>query len=212
MKHLMQLAVGLSLLITFPVFAAGDAGAGQGKSTLCAACHGADGNSVVPNWPKIAGQHAAYLQRQLALIKSGLRPVPEMAGIVMGLNDQDIADLAAYYANQTTSVGITDTGLRVIGERLYQAGNPATDIPACMACHGPLGEGNPLSGYPSVGGQHATYTEKMLTRFKAGDSWGADDASSNIMTDVTLRMTDEEIKAVASYIQGLHASATGDGN
>jgi len=207
MKQLLQFAIGLSLLASLPAFAIGDADAGQAKSAVCAACHGADGNSVVPNWPKLAGQHAEYLQRQIGLIKGGERPVPEMAGIVAGLSDQDIEDLAAYFSSQTTAPGLTDESLRAAGEMLYMSGNPETDIPACMACHGPAGEGNPLAGYPHLAGQHTVYTEKMLTGFRTGATWGPEDTNSKIMTDVTKRMTDAEIKAVASYIQGLHRVA-----
>jgi cytochrome c553 len=207
MKQLLQFAIGLSLLVSIPAFAIGDADAGQAKAAVCAACHGADGNSSVPNWPKLAGQHAAYLQRQLGLIKGGERPVPEMAGIVPSLSEQDMEDLAAYFASQTIKPGVTDEALRASGERLYRSGNAETDIPACMSCHGPAGSGNPLSGYPHLAGQHAVYTEKMLKGFRAGTTWGPEDANSKIMTDVTKRMTDEEIKAVASYIQGLHRVA-----
>ena len=205
MKHLLQFAIGLSLLASLPVLAAGDADAGQTKAAICAACHGADGNSMVPMWPKLAGQHTAYLERQLGLIKAGNRTVPEMAGIVMALSEQDMADVAAYFSSQITSTGITDKSLRSVGEQLYRAGNSETDIPACMSCHGPAGKGNPLAGYPSIAGQHSIYSEKMLNGFRSGTTWGADDANSKIMTDVTKRMTDAEIKAVASYIQGLHA-------
>ena len=205
MKQLLQFAVGLLLLVSLPVLALGDAAAGQGKSAICAACHGVDGNSAVPNWPKLAGQHPDYLQRQFALIKDGNRPVPEMAGIVPGISDQDMADIAAYYSSQTTSPGLTDESLRAAGELLYRGGNADTDIPACMSCHGPAGEGNQLSGYPSLAGQHAVYSEKMLNGFRSGTTWGEEDASSKIMTDVAKRLTDEEIKAVASYIQGLHS-------
>jgi cytochrome c553 len=205
MKHLLQIAIGLSLLLSLPVLAVGDAAAGQGKAALCAACHGADGNSVVPNWPKLAGQHAGYLERQLGLIKSGSRPVPEMTGFVMSLSDQDMADIAAYFSSQTVSAGLTDESLRSAGEAIYRAGNAATNVPACMSCHGPVGEGNPLSGYPSLDGQHSVYTEKMLKGFRSGQQWGEDDSSSKIMTDVTNRLSDAEITAVSSYIQGLHA-------
>lgn len=204
MKQLLQFAIGLSLLASMPALAIGDADAGQAKAAVCAACHGADGNSVVPNWPKLAGQNADYLQRQIGLIKGGERPVPEMTGIVAGLSDQDIEDLAAYFASQTVKPGLTDESLRAAGELLYRSGNAETDIPACLACHGPAGQGNPLSGYPHLAGQHAAYTEKMLTGFRAGTTWSPEDANSKIMTDVTKRMTDAEIKAVASYIQGLH--------
>ena len=205
MKHLLQFAFGLSLLVSVPAFAAGDAVAGQGKAAVCAACHGADGNSIVPNWPKIAGQHTMYLERQLDLIKNGNRPVPEMTGIVMTLSGQDMADLAAFFSAQTTSAGLADEALVATGEQLYRGGNSETDIPACMSCHGPVGEGNPLSGYPSLAGQHSVYSEKMLTGFRAGSMWGDDDSNSKIMTDVAKRLTDDEIKALAGYIQGLHA-------
>jgi cytochrome c553 len=206
MKQLFQFAVGLSLLVSLPVMAIGDADAGQAKAAVCAACHGVDGNSVVPNWPKLAGQHALYLERQLGLIKGGSRLVPEMAGIVISLSDQDMADIAAYFSSQTAGAGLTDESLRAAGELLYRSGNPQTGVPACMSCHGPAGEGNPLSGYPHLAGQHAAYSEKMLTGFRAGTTWGADDASSKIMTDVTNRLSDAEIQAVASYIQGLHST------
>jgi len=206
MKHLLQFAVVMTLLVCLPVLAAGDADAGQAKAAVCGACHGVDGNSMVPMWPKIAGQHSAYIERQLGLIKSGNRAVPEMAGIVMGLTEQDMADVAAYFSSQVTSTGLTDDALRSNGERLYRAGNPETNIPACMSCHGPVGEGNPLSGYPSLAGQHTVYSEKMLKGFRSGQQWGEDDANSQIMNQVTLRLTDDEITAVASYIQGLHST------
>jgi cytochrome c553 len=205
MKHLLQIAIGLSLLLSLPVLAVGDATVGQGKAALCAACHGADGNSVVPNWPKLAGQHARYLERQLGLIKGGSRSVPEMTGFVMSLSDQDMADISAYFSSQTVSAGLTDESLRSVGEAIYRAGNAATDVPACMSCHGPAGEGNPLSGYPALNGQHSVYTDKMLKGFRSGQQWGEDDSSSKIMTDVTNRLSDAEIAAVSSYIQGLHA-------
>ncbi len=204
MKQLLQFAIGLSLLVSLPALATGDADAGQTKAAVCAACHGVDGNSVVPNWPKMAGQNAAYLQRQLGLIKGGQRTVPEMAGIVISLTDQDMADIAAYFSTQTISAGLTDEALRASGELLYRSGNAETDTPACMSCHGPAGEGNPLSGYPHLAGQHSVYTAKMLTGFRAGTTWGDDDSNSKVMTDVASRLTDAEITAVASYIQGLH--------
>jgi len=207
MKHFLQFAIAVSLLVSLPVLAAGDVNAGQTKAAICAACHGVDGNSMVPMWPKLAGQHSTYLERQLGLIKSGNRQVPEMAGIVMGLSEQDMADVAAYFSSQSISTGLTDEALRNKGEQMFRAGNAETEIPACMSCHGPDGKGNPLSGYPSIAGQHSVYSEKMLNGFRTGTTWGADDASSKIMTDVTKRMTDAEIKAVASYIQGLHAVA-----
>lgn len=205
MKFLMQLAAVLSLLMNLPAFAAGDAAAGQAKAAICAACHGADGNSVIPNWPKLAGQHPDYLERQLGLIKSGSRQVPEMTGIVMGFSEQDMADLAAYFSSQARKPGTADENTLKEGERIYRAGTPATDVPACMACHGPAGGGVPLSGYPALAGQHSVYTDKMLKGFRSGTTWGAEDESSKVMVGVANRLTDAQIAAVSSYIQGLHA-------
>lgn len=205
MKYLMQIAVALLLLISIPAFAAGDVADGQAKSAVCAACHGADGNSSVPMWPSIAGQHEGYLKRQLELIQSGARSVPEMVGIVAGMSEQDFADVSAYFASQTPKAGLADEGSLQVAERLYKTGDTEIDAPACMACHGPAGEGNPLAGYPHLAGQHAVYTEKMLKGFRDGTQWGEDDANSAIMVGVAHRLTDAQIKAVALYIQGLHS-------
>jgi len=207
MKLFAQVAATMSLLITLPILAAGDADAGKTKSAICAACHGADGNSVVPLWPKIAGQHSRYIKRQLSLIKDGARGVPEMAGIVISLSDQDMADLAEYFSSQTRTTGLADDRTLAVGERIYRAGNISTNVPACMTCHGPLGEGNPLVPYPALAGQHATYTEKMLRGFSTGTTWGAEDESSNVMAGVALRLTNAEITAVSLYIQGLRAAS-----
>jgi len=207
MKHLMHIAVTLLLLISIPAFAVGDAAEGQTQSAVCAACHGADGNSVVPNWPKLAGQHEGYMTRQLELIKSGARPVPEMAGIVAGMSDQEFANISAYFSNQTVKPGLADESSIPIAQTLYKAGNPEIAAPACMSCHGPAGEGNPLAGYPQLAGQHAAYTEKMLKGFRNGTTWGEDDTNSAIMVGVVHRLSDAQIRALASYIQGLHLSA-----
>lgn len=200
----LSLLSSVLLLASLPAYAAGDATAGQAKSAVCAACHGADGNSVVPNWPKLAGQHEQYLVRQVALIKSGARVVPEMAGIVPGLTDQDIADLAAWFASQQAAGGVADEATLTLGERIFRAGNAESGVPACMSCHGPAGEGNPLAVYPALAGQHAVYTANMLTRFRAGEHWGEEDAPSQVMNGSAAELTDDEIAAVASYIQGLH--------
>lgn len=196
----------LSALAAPQVFAAGDASAGQAKSAICAACHGVDGNSVVPNWPKLAGQHEQYLARQVSLIKAGARMVPEMVGIVPGLSEQDIEDLSAYFASQPIAAGVADESQVILGERIFRAGNAESGVPACMACHGPAGEGNPLAGYPALAGQHAVYTANMLTRFRAGENWGEGDASQ-VMNGSAAELTDEEIAAVASYIQGLYLAS-----
>lgn len=204
MSLVVRVFASVLLFVSLPALAKGDAEAGQAKSAVCAACHGMDGNSTVPNWPKLAGQHEDYLVRQIVLIKSGARMVPEMAAITPGLSEEDIEDLAAYFASQQMSGGVADEALVSAGERIYRAGNPETGVPACMACHGPAGAGNPLSGYPKLAGQHAIYTAKMLTGYRDGDNWGEKDAPSQVMNGVAKPLTDEEIEAVASYIQGLH--------
>lgn len=198
-------AIALATMpITTMAQAEGDAQAGQAKSAICAACHGADGNSMVPQWPSLAGQHAPYLERQIALIKSNARPVPEMMAIAGGLTEQDIRDLAAYYSSQKPKVGVADASLVDAGRRLYQAGNAETGVPACMACHGPAGDGNPLAGYPALAGQHSVYTASMLNKYRDGNHWGEDDSASLVMVGVSARLTDREIEAVSSYIQGLY--------
>jgi cytochrome c553 len=204
MSLLLRVAACSLLLVSLPAFAKGDAAAGQAKSAICAACHGMDGNSAVPTWPKLAGQHEKYLVRQATLIKSGARMVPEMAGIIPGLSEQDIEDVSAYFASQANNGGVADESQIELGERIYRAGNAESGVPACMACHGPAGEGNPLAGYPALAGQHSVYTGNALTRFRAGENWGEKDAQSKIMNGSAGELTDEEIQAVASYIQGLH--------
>lgn len=204
MKFFVRVAASVLALYSLQVWAEGDAAAGQAKSAVCSACHGADGNSMVPQWPKIAGQHETYLNRQLQLIQSGARSVPEMTGIVASLSAQDFADLSAYYAAQTTSGGVADESLLASGEELWRAGNSATGVPACMACHGPAGEGNPLAGYPALAGQHAVYTAKQLTQFRSGVNYGEKDAPSRVMNGVAAELTDAEIAALSSYIEGLY--------
>jgi cytochrome c553 len=127
-----------------------------------------------------------------------------MAGIVPGLSDQDIQDLAAWFSSQESSGGVADEATVEAGERLYRAGNSETGVPACMACHGPAGKGNPLAGYPVLAGQHAVYSANILKRFRSGENWGEKDAPSHVMNGVAARLTDAEIQAVASYIEGLH--------
>lgn len=204
MRLLLGAMVVSLMLLSLPAFAKGDPAAGQAKSAICAACHGMDGNSTVPTWPKLAGQHEQYLVRQASLIKSGARAVPEMAGITPGLSDQDIEDISAYFASQASNGGVADQSLVTLGERIYRAGNAESGVPACMACHGPAGEGNPLAGYPALAGQHAVYTAKMLTKFRSGENYGEKDAPSQIMNGSASELTDEEIQAVSSYIQGLY--------
>jgi len=193
--------------LVFTSFAiAGDAELGKGKSAMCVACHGADGNSANPVWPKLAGQHELYTARQLSLFKSGERKGTVMAGMVAALSAEDMDNLGTYYSTLKSTTGSADENLVAAGKALYQGGRADMKIPACMACHGMAGKGNPLSGYPVVAGQHAAYTEQRLKDFRAGETAGnADDVNGKVMATVAKHLTDEEIKAVSSYLQGLYS-------
>lgn len=183
--------------------AAGDAEAGKAKSQACASCHGADGNSTSPEWPKLAQQHASYTVKQLKDFKKGEERMNQvMAGMVANLSAQDIEDLAAYYAQQSRRGGYADKNSVELGQKVYRAGNAESGVPACMGCHGPTGSGNPLAVYPSLWGQHAQYTATQLRAFRSGERRNDPNA---MMRDAVNQMTDEEIEAVSQYIAGLHA-------
>lgn len=192
----------LTLGLTGVAQAAGDAEAGQGKVAVCGACHAADGNSPAPNFPKLAGQGERYLLKQLHDIKSGARPVIEMTGMLDSLSDQDLADIAAYFASQQTSVGAADPNLVEHGEALFRGGKLAEGMPACIGCHAPDGAGLAAAGYPKLGGQHAQYTAKQLTDFREGDR--TNDGDAMIMRSIAAKLSNKDIEAVASFIQGLH--------
>ncbi len=180
---------------------AGDAEAGKAKSATCAACHGADGNSPAPTFPKIAGQGERYLVKQMKDIRDGRRNVPEMVPFVMGLSDQDIADLAAYYATQTPTSGGAKAELVELGERIYRGGIESKGLPACIACHGPTGNGIDTAAFPRLAGQHAAYTAAQLNKFSMNQR--NNDGDSRMMRDIAHRMHATEIEAVSSYIEGL---------
>jgi cytochrome c553 len=202
----MKSKVLLSLLALFVVTgtsqAAGDADAGQAKAQVCFSCHGVNGNSVNPIWPKLAGQHAGYIAKQLADFKAGKdRNDALMMSQVMSLSPQDMADLAAFFAKQKASPGSADEAMLAKGEQIYRGGNKATGVSACIACHGPTGAGNPAAKYPMLSGQHAAYTIKSLKDFR---SVTRKNDPGKMMQDIAARMTDAEIEAVSSYMQGLH--------
>jgi len=187
---------------TGAVQAAGNASAGEQKAQACAACHGPGGKSAVPTFPKLAGQHASYIAKQLADLKSGkTRTDPIMAGQVAGLSQQDMADLGEYYASQKVDIGSADEEKSKLGKKLFQAGNKSTGVSACMGCHGPTGAGNPTAKFPLLSGQHATYTEKALKDFRAGMR---KNDPGKMMQTVAEHMSDKEIQAVAAYMQGLY--------
>lgn len=196
------IAVVASMAISGVSVAAGNAAAGKAKAAACFACHGPNGNSVNPAWPKLAGQGATYIAKQLADFKAGKnRSEPLMMAQVAGLNQQDMDDLGAFFATQTGSQGAADEKLVAAGAKLYRGGNKRKGIAACVACHGPTGAGNPTAKFPKVSGQHAAYVEKALKDFRSG---ARSNDINKMMQIVAEKMSDAEIKAVASYVSGLH--------
>lgn len=195
---LISLMISAGLISTA---SAADAAAGKDKAVMCAACHGADGNSMISMFPKIAGQGAPYLVKQLIDIRDGARSVPEMIPFVTGVSDEDFEDMAAYYASQKPTIGAADEKLVALGERIYRGGNEEKGIPACIACHGPQGKGIALAKYPALSGQFAEYTNAQLTKFSMGER--TNDGDARLMRDIAERMHTKEIEAVSSYIQGL---------
>jgi cytochrome c553 len=181
----------------------GSADAGQQKSVTCSACHGMDGNSVTPIWPSLASQHARYTVRQLQSFKDGERADAGMQGFAATLTEQDMADVAAFYAEQTMGVKGADPSLVERGQRIYRGGIPERNIAACIACHGPTGMGNPLAGYPRVSHQHAAYLAQTLRDYRAG-ARRSDATLNQMMRNVAEMLLDDEIEALASYMQGLN--------
>ncbi|SCZ64576.1 c-type cytochrome [Thiohalomonas denitrificans] len=181
--------------------AQGSASAGATKSASCTACHQQDGNSLNPIWPKLAGQHASYIAKQLSDFKSGARTDPTMNGMAAPLSEQDVLDLAAYFSEQTVAIGSADPEKAAAGKRLFQGGDPARGISACMSCHGPSGAGNPGAKFPALSGQHPDYTIKALKDFRSGTR---SNDLNGMMVDVAAKMTDADIEAVAAYINGLY--------
>lgn len=209
-------AVALSVGMASPAFAAGaapapgevptavfegDAEAGAKKAAACVACHGPGGNSTNPIWPKIAGQGGKYLYQSMKSYKNGERKNALMAGQMGPLSSKDIKNLAAHFAagSQTPGVGAEDAV--EVAQPLYRAGDAERGIPACLACHGPAGTGNPTAAYPRIGGQHAEYTAIALKAYRNGERSAG--AAGQMMTAVSQELTDDEISALASYIAGL---------
>lgn len=195
--------VALSMTVASTgVSAAGNAKAGKAKAANCVGCHGPNGNSVNPSWPKLAGQHAGFIAKQLADFKAGkTRNDPLMGSQVAGLSSQDMDDLGAYFAKQTGTQGATDEKLASAGAKLYRGGNKKKGVAACIACHGPTGAGNPAAKFPKLSGQHAAYVEKAMKDFRSG---ARSNDMNKMMRNIAEKMSDKEIKAVASYISGLH--------
>lgn len=216
------LAMGL-LSTSLGVFAAGNVDNGEKIANAeCVACHGQAGNSSTPAFPKLAGLGDKYLLKQLRDIKNASasgdakkpkRQVNEMAGLLDAKTDQDLEDLAAYYAAQSMQLsGAKDIKVQVnsgakvdglkLGAKVYRAGNLKLGTPACTGCHSPRGLGNAPAAYPRLSGQYADYIEKQLKAFRAGDR--TNDGDTQVMREVAANMSDAEIKAVANFISGLN--------
>ena len=197
----------LSIVITVfsSVVIAVDISVGKTKSAACVECHSGDGNSTVSLWPKIAGQHKKYLIDSLKEYRKGQdgeRFDPVMYSSVIDLSDEDIADLAEYFASQKTSPGEADPELVELGAQIYRGGIAAKGVPACLACHGPAGVGNSAAGFAKIAGQHADYTIEALKKYRSKQRTSDVNA---IMRDISARLSDEEIAAVSSYIAGLYS-------
>jgi cytochrome c553 len=199
------LAPALALALATPLMAAEpaapakpDLAKGQATAQVCAACHSADGTRGISANPILQGQHPEYLVKQLAEFKAGKRQNPIMQGMAAALSEEDMRNVAAFYASKQAEPGAaTDKELVQLGEKIYRGGVAERNIPACAGCHSPSGAGIPAQ-YPRLSGQHAEYTASQLNAFRAGTR-----ANSAQMTGVAAKMNDREIKAVSDYIAGL---------
>ena len=191
----------------------GQVAAGAEKSASCIACHNQDGNSTIGLYPKLAGQHASYTYNQLMAFKEGADgsrgTAALMIALVPDLSEQDLADMSVYFAAQQTTPGSTPENMIELGEALYRAGDKERSIPACMACHGPAGRGMDAAAIPAVSGQHAEYLIKTLTDYKSG---ARSNGVNAIMTQVAMKLTEDEIQAVSHYMSGLHPETTTGAN
>lgn len=206
MKQAIAMAAVVGMMATSGVNAetaakADPAKAQQIVNTVCVGCHGADGNSPAPANPKLAAQHPDYLNKQLANFKSGERKNPIMAGMVAALSPEDMKNLAAYFGGQKQApAAARDKDLAAKGEKIYRGGIAAMGVPACTGCHGPTGSGIPAQ-FPRLAGQHGEYIETQLKTFRSGER--ANDPGK-MMQMVAMKMSDQDVKAVAEYIAGLH--------
>lgn len=204
MKKLATTALMMGIcLFALNASADGDAAAGKSKAAVCGACHGPDGNSVSGQFPKLAGQNASYIAEQLADFKSGKRQNPIMGAQAKGLSEEDMQDVAAFFASQQRQTGEADPGMVKQGETLYRSGNKDENVPACVACHSPDGAGNFLMKVPALGGQHAAYVVAQLQAY-AGGTRSTD--PNKMMETIAARLSPAEMQAVASYIEGLHVA------
>ncbi len=203
----MLFCAGLAHAETHDSIMLGDAKAGEAKSAVCGACHGVDGNSADATYPKIAGQNESYMVRQLIQFKSGKRMNPIMMPFASTLSEQDMHDLGAFFASKRATPGQSDDAYVKRGQELFRAGDSKLGVPACLACHGPAGRGMAGAAYPQLAGQWADYTSAKINEWRSGTTWG-DDEHARIMPDIAKRLSDQDIAALSSYVQGLHEVQT----
>ncbi|AOT06649.1 c-type cytochrome [Pseudoalteromonas luteoviolacea] len=208
-----KIALSLTMLLSTLSFNSavafdGDAEAGKAKAATCAACHGPNGNAPITMYPKIAGQHADYIYKQLKEFKLGMtsggekgRMDPVMSGMAMPLSDKDMKDLSAYFANMPMSAGTTPESAVAQGQKLYRAGDAERGIPSCMACHGPRGNGTSLAKFPKISFQHPEYIKAQLEKFRDGSRHND---ANGMMRDISAKLTDEDIEILSKYLGGLH--------
>lgn len=171
--------------------------ASDGKVAVCTACHGADGNSVNPIWPNLAGQGAEYTYQQLAAFKSKARNNAIMWPIANSLSEKDMWEIADYYSKMPIKISSV-AEINISGQKLYRGGNPEKGIPACMSCHGPNGAGNSPAKYPALRGQHAMYTASQLNNYKNGTR------KHNMMNSISAMLSNNEINDLSEYISSLY--------
>ncbi len=203
MKKLIVLFVACFGIPQF-AWAEADLKAGEAKAVVCAGCHGAEGNSAVPNFPKLAGQNAKYIAKQLDDIKKGQRKVVEMTGLLDEMNEQDFLNIGAYFESKKMQLAGSNNDKQQLelGGRVYRAGNHETSVSACSGCHSPTGQGNSPAGFPRLSGQHPEYIVNQLKAFR--NDIRTNDGDNATMRGVAAHMSDKEIDAVANFIAGLH--------
>lgn len=205
-KRILAAAI-LSFCVVSPSNAAGDSAAvgdpaaGEAAAATCIGCHGADGKAILPDYPNLAGQHASYISKQLTEYRDGARVNALMTGMAAALTDQNILDLAAYYAAKPPIKGISTEEDLTLGENIYRGGITSVGIASCTGCHGPSGTGNPAAVYPSLSGQNTAYIAMQLRMFRSGER---NNDPNEMMRSLAHRLSDAEIDAVSNYITGLH--------
>lgn len=201
-KALLIILTGIIVTSSVSVSAAGDAAKGKALTATCVACHGVNGNSVNPIWPKLAGQGEAYIAKQLMDFRSGTRVDATMSPMAKGIaSDEDVLHISAYFASQKQKSGVAEEKLVRAGADIFKGGRTSSSVTACAACHGVTGNGNTKAKFPKVSGQHSQYLLNQLKAFKTGSRTND---NGKMMQDIAKRMTDADMKAVSEFIEGLH--------